>query len=101
MIQGRKRVFTTCKPGMRALAKNRHRAQFVRATGVRFAGDMLYIALSDGREVGLSLRKTKWLKWLAQATPQQRRQWTIEPLGDAIYWNELDDGIEVCHLLST
>ncbi|MBI4787115.1 MAG: DUF2442 domain-containing protein [Chloroflexi bacterium] len=78
----------------------------VRATNVRFAGGMLYVTLNDGRQVGLPLRKTKWLKWLAHATPRQRKRWTIEPLGDAsdevrpLYWNELDDGIEICHLLS-
>ncbi len=86
---------------MNTLAKNRIRTAAVRATNVRFAGDMLYVGLGDGREVGVSLKRTKWLKWLAQATPRQRSQWAIEPLGDAIYWNELDDGIEVCHLLST
>lgn len=80
--------------------KNRKRSAGVRATNVRFAGDMLYVTLSDGREVGLSLQRTKWLKWLARATPRQRNHWTIEPLGDAIYWSELDDGIEVYHLLS-
>lgn len=85
---------------MNTLAKNRKRSAGVRATNVRFAGDMLYVTLSDGREVGLSLRRTKWLTWLAHATPRERNQWAIEPLGDAIYWNELDDGIEVYHLLS-
>ncbi len=84
---------------MNTLANNRKRRPIVRATNVRFVNDMLYVALGDGREVGLSFRKTAWLKWLARATPKQRSQWTIEPLGDAIYWNELDDGIEVCHLL--
>jgi hypothetical protein len=42
-----------------------------------------------------------WLKWLANATPDQRVKWTIEPGGFAIYWEELDDGIEISHLLST
>ncbi len=86
---------------MATLAKNNEkRSPELRATNVRFAGGMLYVSLSDGREVGLSLRKTRWLRWLAKATPRQRSKWTIEPLGDAIYWNELDDGIEVYHLLS-
>jgi hypothetical protein len=40
------------------------------------------------------------LKWLAKATPEQRAKWTIEPGGFAIYWEELDDGIEISHLLS-
>ena len=59
---------------------------------------MLYVALSDGREIGIVLKVT-WLRWLAKATDQQRRKWTIDPWGDVIYWNELDDGIELCHLL--
>ena len=32
------------------------------------------------------------------ATPAQRRKWHIEPHGIAIYWDDLDDGIEVEHL---
>ena len=42
-----------------------------------------------------------WLKWLAQATPKQRAKWKLEPGGYAIYWEDLDDGIEVCHLLDS
>ncbi|MCB9431681.1 MAG: DUF2442 domain-containing protein [Ardenticatenaceae bacterium] len=40
-----------------------------------------------------------WLRWLANATPAQRNNWHIEPGGFAIYWDELDDGIEIAHLL--
>jgi hypothetical protein len=71
----------------------------VRATGVRFAGNMLFIVLSDGREVGLPMDRIDWLRWLANATPEQREKWTLEPGGYAIYWEELDDGIEVQHIL--
>lgn len=71
----------------------------VGATGARFDGDMLYVALSDGREIGIPLRQVEWLRWLADATPQQRSRWSIEPGGFALYWEELDDGIEVGHLL--
>jgi hypothetical protein len=71
----------------------------VRATGVRFAGDMLYILLSDGREVGLPTDRVEWLSWLARATPEQRDKWTIEPGGFAVYWEDLDDGLEVRHIL--
>ncbi|MCP5520771.1 MAG: DUF2442 domain-containing protein [Verrucomicrobiales bacterium] len=71
----------------------------VRAEGVRFAGDTLHVQLEDGREVSLSLAATPWLGWLARATPGQRNHWSLEPGGYAIYWPELDDGIEVCHLL--
>jgi hypothetical protein len=70
------------------------------ATGVRFTDDTLWVTLSDGREVGLPLERIAWLSWLAKATPEQRTKWTIEPGGYAIHWDELDDGIEVCHLLT-
>lgn len=72
----------------------------VQAKGLRFEGNVLRIILSDGREVSLSIDKMKWLNWLAKATAEQRAKWTIEPGGFAIYWEELDDGIEIGHLLS-
>jgi hypothetical protein len=75
-------------------------AQQVAATGVRFTGDMLYVSLSDGREIGVPLKRAGWLDWLAQATPEQRNRWSIEPRGFAIYWEDMDDGIEVTHLLT-
>lgn len=71
----------------------------VTARGVRFANRIIYIELSDDREIGLPLDKIKWLKWLAQATPAQQSHWTVEPGGYAVYWPDLDDGIEVAHLL--
>jgi len=36
-----------------------------------------------------------WLAWLAQATPEQRAHWSLEPRGFAVYWEELDNGIEI------
>ena len=72
----------------------------VGACGVRFEDAMLFIDLSDGRQIGLPFQKIKWLNWLAQATPEQRAKWAIEPRGYAIWWEELDDGIEVVHALS-
>ena len=70
----------------------------VAATDVRFTGSMLYIALSDGREIGVPLSR---FAWLARADPQQRAKWSIEPHGYAVWWDDLDDGIEVCHVLDT
>jgi len=72
----------------------------VTAAGARFDDGNLYVGLSDGREISLPLARIAWLKWLATATPQQRENWSVEPGGYAIYWEELDDGIEVEHLLS-
>jgi hypothetical protein len=72
----------------------------VSAKRVAFAGNVLRVELSDGREVRLPLTEVPWLKWLAKATPKQRSNWSLEPGGYAIYWADLDDGIEVCHLLN-
>jgi hypothetical protein len=71
----------------------------VSAREVSFTGDRLCIGLSDGRELSVPYKKIPWLKWLAKATPKQRADWSLEPGGYAIYWEQLDDGIEVCHLL--
>jgi hypothetical protein len=71
----------------------------VGATAVRFIDNILLVSLSDGREVSLPIERIEWLNWLVKATPQQRSKWSIEPGGFAIYWDELDDGIEVRHLL--
>jgi hypothetical protein len=71
----------------------------VQAKSVRFTGGLIHVRLDDGREISLPLDEMPWLKWLAKATPRQRANWTIEPGGFAIYWPDLDDGIEVGHLL--
>jgi hypothetical protein len=72
----------------------------VQAKGVCFEGNILHILLSDGREISLPIDQMDWLKWLANASPEQRAKWTIEPGGFAVYWEELDDGFEIEHLLS-
>lgn len=72
----------------------------VGAASVRFIGEQLGVTLSDGREISLPMDRVPWLSWLARATPEQRASWSIEPGGFAIYWNDLDNGIEICHLLS-
>ncbi|GIK40143.1 MAG: hypothetical protein BroJett011_39760 [Chloroflexota bacterium] len=71
----------------------------VKAIGVRFEENKLYVSLSDGREVSLPIDQVEWLEWLSQASPEQRANWSIEPGGFAIYWEDLDDGLEICHLL--
>jgi hypothetical protein len=71
----------------------------VSARDVSFAGDRLRIELSDGRELSVPYKKIPWLKWLVNATPKQRADWSLEPGGYAIYWEQLDDGVEICHLL--
>lgn len=75
-------------------------ADQVALTDVQFEGDVLHIQLSDERRVSLPIDKIRWLDWLATATPEQRAGWSIEPGGYAVYWEELDDGFEVAHLLA-
>ena len=70
------------------------------ATGFDQASGIPRVRLNDGREIALSLAEVPWLKWLATATPKQRANWSLEPGGFAIYWPDLDDGIEVVHLLN-
>ncbi len=67
------------------------------ATGVRFADSTVYVALSDDAEISVPLAR---FEWLAKAAPEQRARWSIEPRGYAVWWDDLDDGFEVCHLLN-
>lgn len=87
---------------MGTLANNTTDQTATEATAVRVAVDdqWLSIELSDGRVLQTPYRTIPWLGWLAQATPEQRAHWTLEPGGFAVYWPDLDDGVEVAHLLT-
>ena len=73
----------------------------VRAKSARVTANTLHVRLDDGREISVPFTEVSWLRWLAKATPKQRANWSLEPGGFAIYWPDLDDGIEVCHLLDS
>jgi hypothetical protein len=70
----------------------------LKATGIRFTDSMVYVSLNDKREIGLPLSHPD-LRWLANASPEQRARWAIAPGGWCVLWQELEDGIEVEHLL--
>ena len=72
----------------------------VSATGVSFTDNTLHVDLNDGRRISVPLDKIEWLHWLNQASSEQRQGWEIEPGGYAIYWDSLDDGVEITHLLA-
>jgi hypothetical protein len=74
-------------------------AELVTAVDVQFDENILRVLLSDSRQVSLPLDTVSWLNWLHAASPEQREAWSIEPGGYAIYWEDLDDGVEVAHLL--
>lgn len=69
------------------------------AVDVRIAGDSLRIGLDDGRELHVLVDQVPWLQWLSAAMPDQKEHWSIEPNGYAVYWEDLDDGVEISHLL--
>lgn len=75
-------------------------SKVISATNVKFDQDQLLVFLCDGRAVRLYLSNFPWLGWLANASSEQKANWSLEPGGFAIYWPDLDDGIEVEHLLS-
>lgn len=74
------------------------RTRPLRAKHVEFIADMLVITLQNGRLMRIPYGSIEWLRWLLDATPEQRAKWSLEPGGFAIYWEELDDGIEIEHL---
>lgn len=75
-------------------------AEDLNAVSACFNGPILQVRLTGGRTVNLNIDDLPWLAWLAKATPAQRQNWHLEPDGSAIYWDELDDGIEIRHLLA-
>ncbi len=48
------------------------KVQEVRATNIHFDKNILYVSLSDYREISLPIDHIDWLDWLAKATPEQR-----------------------------
>ena len=72
----------------------------VSAVGVQASSEFLRIELSDGRTIETKLAGIPWLRWLQEATDDARAKWSLEPGGFAVYWEDLDDGVEVRHLLT-
>lgn len=71
----------------------------VTAEDAELSEKTLRVQLSDGRVVEIGLDRP-WLHWLRDTTDAQCRRWRLEPGGFALYWDELDAGVEVRHLLS-
>ena len=71
----------------------------VQIAKISFADDTLIVLLKDRRAIHLEMAYYPWLQWLYNATPAQRSKWEIVPSGGGVWWSELDDGIELQHLL--
>jgi hypothetical protein len=63
-----------------------------------FTNNLLTVALNDGRII---IFPCHTMSWLIDATPEQQQDFNIESDGYGIWWNELDDGIALHHILST
>jgi len=63
---------------------------FVRPKAVEISQGKLKVTLEDERVISTPLH---WYPWLADASPEQQRN--VELLPDAIYWTDLNEGLEV------
>lgn len=60
------------------------------AIALQFYADAICITTRDGREIKVPMA---WFEFLHQATEQQRSNFKL--YGHAIYWPELEDGIDM------
>lgn len=67
----------------------------ISAHKVTFDDDAMWLALSDGRTLGVPLA---WFPRLLSATPEQLAQVEIIPYG--LHWAELDEDISIPALLA-
>ncbi len=67
----------------------------ISATSVRFDDATMWVALEDGRTVGVPL---VWFPRLFAATPEARARVEITPFG--LHWEALDEDISVPALLA-
>ena len=67
----------------------------ISAESLRFDDDTMWVALSDGRILGVPL---VWFPRLLHATPQQREGFTLSPNG--LHWEGLDEDISLSGLLA-
>jgi hypothetical protein len=67
----------------------------ISALEVTFQEDAMWVALSDGRKLGVPL---SWFPRLARASEDERRLVTISPGG--LHWEALDEDISIAALLA-
>ncbi|MCY3918009.1 MAG: DUF2442 domain-containing protein [Chloroflexi bacterium] len=65
------------------------------AQNVRFQDEFVLIDLADGRVIGMPIN---WFPWLHRATGAQRERYDLH--GDSVYWEELDEGIDLVAMLT-
>ena len=70
-------------------------SSLVRATGVRFDDDSMWVELADGRTLGVPLA---WFPRLLHATREKREACRISSRG--LHWGALDEDISIAGLLA-
>ena len=66
------------------------------AKSVTFARDTMWVALEDGRQLGVPVA---YFPRLFRATTAQRKNYTLSGGGSSIHWDDLDEDISVPALL--
>ncbi len=67
------------------------------AKAVSFDADNMWVLLTDGRELGVPLA---YFPRLAEASPAQRKKYSISGGGIGLHWDEIDEDISVPALLA-
>jgi hypothetical protein len=67
------------------------------AASLTFDGNMMHVALTDGRIIGVPLI---WFPLLHAASPQQRERYEIGGGGVSLHWEELDEDLSVAGLMA-
>lgn len=67
----------------------------ISAESVRFDDDTMWVALSDGRTIGVPLA---WFPRLLRASPAEREAVESSPFG--LHWEAIDEDISVAGLLA-
>jgi hypothetical protein len=67
----------------------------ISATDVTFDENTMWVALDDGRTLGVPL---SWFPRLLNATPEQLRTVETSPMG--LHWSDLDEDISIDGLLA-
>ena len=67
----------------------------ISAEDLRFDDDTMWVSLSDGRILGVPLA---WFPRLLHAAPDQRRAFTLSPMG--LHWEALDEDISIAGLIA-
>jgi hypothetical protein len=68
----------------------------ISAIKLNFDESMMWLDLSDGRKLGVSLA---YFPRLLRATPEQRLQYEMSGSGTGLHWEALDEDISVEGLL--